>query len=91
MSGGAAPVAMLWALPSHLWHGLVHLRSLALQGGGFDAEAVKTRLIRRVDSFNRGSLIERGRPFRDEVRPDVLATVDTLPSRIVEALGERAA
>lgn len=74
-----------------VWYGLVHLWSLALQGGGFDTEAVKTRLIRSVDGFNRGSLIERVRPFRNEIRPDVLTTVDTLQSRIVEALGERAA
>lgn len=69
-----------------VWFGLVHLWALALRHGVFEHEAVHHRLTRSMRGFGSGSLVDRARPWWSDVRADVLATIDCLQRRILEAL-----
>lgn len=69
-----------------VWFGLVHLWALALRHGVFEREAVHGRLLRSMRGFGGGSLVDRARPWWADIRADVLATIDGLQSRILEAL-----
>jgi hypothetical protein len=71
-----------------VWFGLVHLWTLALSHDLFEREAAHNRLMRSLRGFCRGSLVDRARPWWPEIRPDVLATVDHLQSRILDAVGD---
>jgi hypothetical protein len=71
-----------------VWFGLVHLWTLALSHERFEREAAHTRLMRSLRGFCRGSLVDRVRPWWSEIRPDVLTAVDSLQSRILDAVGE---
>jgi hypothetical protein len=69
---------------------LVHLWTLALRHELFEREVAHTRLMRSLRGFCRGPLADRVRPWWSEIRPDVLAAVDRLQSRILDAVGDAA-
>jgi len=86
-SGRALPVRPFLEAAC-VWFGLVHLWTLALRQERFDRETAHTRLMRSLRGFCRGSLVDRVQPWWPEIRPDVLAAVDSLQSRIIDAVGE---
>jgi len=73
-----------------VWFGLVHLWTLALRHERFERDAAHTRLMRSLRGFCRGSLVDRAQPWWPEIRPDVLAAVDSLQARVLEAVGQAA-
>lgn len=69
-----------------VWYGLSHLWALAWQEGPFDPDAARTQLLRSVRGFAAGSLVDRVRPWWEELRPDIPEVIDHLQGRMVEAL-----
>lgn len=88
-SGRALPVRPFLEATC-VWFGLVHLWTLALRNELFEPEAARTRLLRSLRGFCRGPLVDRVRPWWPDIRPDVLATVERLQSRILDAVGDTA-
>jgi hypothetical protein len=84
-TGRALPVRSFLEA-TFVWFGLVHLWALASRSEIFDYDAARQRIVRSVSGFTRGPLVDRVRPWTQEIRPDVLQAVDQLQGRVVDAL-----
>lgn len=73
-----------------VWFGLAHLWALGHQAQLFEPVAVRRRLVRSVTGFGQGALVDRVKPWRADIRPDIVDTIDGLQHRVVDALAEAA-
>jgi hypothetical protein len=71
-----------------VWFGLAHLWALSHRAGIFEANAVRSRLVRSIKGFGQGALVDRVQPWLADIRADIAETVDGIQRRVVDALAD---
>jgi hypothetical protein len=69
---------------SLVWYSLLCFWTRALVAGGFDAQTAKGRVVRAGAPFMRRAALAPLRPFRDSIRPDVVALLERIEEQVAE-------